>query len=111
MPPVSTIQRAWFTAAKSKGICSTLGCCISLKSMATKLPTEEAIWSIKPQGFPKYTFSAYWPIWAIFTADCSLLQYKPFNIVPNNTSKAAEEESPEPFKTFEVIKALKPFML
>ena len=30
-------------------------------------PTAQAVWSIRPQGLPKNTFSAYWPIWAILT--------------------------------------------
>ena len=45
--------------AKSKLIGSITGLSLSKKSIVTRLPTAEAVWSIRPQGLPKNTFSAY----------------------------------------------------
>ena len=71
--------------------------------MATTPPTEEAVWSMRPQGLPKNTFSAYWPIWAISTAEHLPPQNNSLRMVPMSTSKAAEEERPLPPGTLETM--------
>jgi len=91
----------------SKSTFSTIGLAGSLKSICTNPPTEQAIWSIRPQGFPKNTFSAYWPIIAISIGETFISLYKPERIVPIIASNAAEEERPAPFKTSLVTYALK----
>ena len=82
---------------------STTGLAGSKKSMATTPPTEEAVWSMRPQGLPKNTFSAYCPIWAISTAVARPPQKRPLSMVPISTSKAAEELRPLPPGTLETI--------
>ena len=82
---------------------STAGQAVSAKSMATTPPTEEAVWSMRPQGLPKKTFSAYWPIWAISTAELLPFQKSALSMVPMSTSKAAEEERPLPPGTLETM--------
>ena len=81
-----------------------------MKSIYTMPPTLEAVCSIRPQGLPKYTFSAYWPIWAISTGESLFSKYSPFIMRPISTSKAAELERPEPGSTVELILASKPPM-
>ena len=107
LPPVSTIQREYPHFEKSKSTLFITGFFVSLKSISTKPPTDEAIWSIRPQGFPKYLFSAYCAICAISSAETLLSLKRLFSIVPIRTSNAAEEESPEPDRTFDVVYASK----
>ena len=69
-------------------------------------PTAQAVWSIRPQGFSKKTFSAYWPICAMLTwsrASMSLPLYSPRKMAPMHTSNAAELESPDPPSTLLVV--------
>ena len=61
------MHRVWPVAGKSKSTLRTTGAEGSLKSMDTTPPTAEAVSSIRPQGLPKNTFSANWPIWATWT--------------------------------------------
>ena len=90
---------------------STAGQAVSAKSMATTPPTEEAVWSMRPQGFPKKTFSAYCPICAISIADTALSANSPFRMRPMRTSNAAELERPEPGSTVDFTFASKPASL
>ena len=84
------------------------GFSVDSKSIVTKVPTDDAIWSSNPQGLPKNTFSAYCAIFAISTALIapSLKSYE--TVVPKRTSNAADEESPLPPITSEVVTASKP---
>ena len=81
----------------------TTGAAGSLKSMVMALPTAQAVWSIRPQGLPKKTFSAYWLILAISTASSELSLYSPLKMAPTTTSKAAELDRPEPRSTELVV--------
>lgn len=81
--------KAVAAAVRSREICSTVGCAVSAKSMATTPPTEEAVWSISPQGLPKKTFSAYCPIWASSTGVHLPPKKSSLSMVPISTSKAA----------------------
>ena len=47
-----TMQLDSFTAPEGE-VCYTMGLAGSAKSMVMMLPTQEAIWSIRPQGLPK----------------------------------------------------------
>ena len=69
--------------------------------MAIIPPQAEAIWSMSPQGLPKKRFSAAWPIMASSVASSSSLQKRPLTTAPISTSKAAEEDRPEPGSTSE----------
>ena len=71
--------------------------------MATTPPTELAIWSKRPEGLPKKTFSAYWPIWAMVTGVSAPPANRWFAMLPMSTSKAAELERPLPLSTAEVV--------
>ena len=64
--------------------------------MATTPPMELAVWSMSPQGLPKYSFSAHWPIWASRTGEHCPSKNRSLTMLPMSTSKAAEELSPLP---------------
>ena len=78
------------------------------KSMVTMPPTEEAIWSIRPQGLPKKMFSTFWAMTARVFASMTKPLYRPSRIAQMSTSNAAEEDRPLPRSTLLEIVARKP---
>ena len=65
-----------------------------LKSIFIRPPTDEAIWSRSPQGFPKCMFSASCDICAIVMASIFPSLHIPDKTFVISTSYAAEDESP-----------------
>ena len=71
-------------------------------------PAEAAIWSSRPQGLPKYTFSTRCAMTARVLKSITQPLYRPSRIAAIRISNAAEEDRPLPRSTDEEIVALKP---
>ena len=76
--------------------------------MNTSPPVLLTSWSIRPQGLPKYTFSAHWPIRAMSGAVRLFPANRALPMRPSSTSKAALLERPEPGSTSDSTHASKP---
>ena len=101
--PLSMMHRAWPAEEKSKSSRSTTGLALSWKSIVTMPPTEEAIWSSRPLGLPKKTFSAYCPVWAMRAGEHWPSKNSSLKMLPSSTSKAALELRPLPLNTLETV--------
>ena len=78
------------------------------KSWMDRPPTALAIWSIRPLGLPKNTFSAYWLMRAFSCGSITQPLYSASNTPTSMTSSAADEDRPLPLNTVLVTLASKP---
>ena len=76
--------------------------------MNTSPPVLLDSWSIRPQGLPKYTFSAHWPIRAMSGAVRLFPANRALPMRPSSTSKAALLDSPDPGSTSDSTHASNP---
>ena len=102
------MQRLYPAAVRSKSTFSMPGFFGSRKSTDIIPPDAHASWSMRPHGLPKKTFSAYCEIFATVTGSALSSLKKHEIMVPIMSSKAAEDESPEPPSTSEVVTASNP---
>ena len=79
-----------------------------MRSSSPAQPSAEVSWSIRPQGFSKYRFSASCPMMANSTGLKRFSLKRVEKMDPTRTSKAAEELRPEPPKTRLVVDAVNP---